>query len=125
MKVNEFMKTTKVPLFLKDMVNKTFLYDGNAHVKKIKIAVSWKNNERYSLKVVFEGQGRNLILTERALYDLCTVVRNCQGTIATVKFEGKQGERKGTHWLFSLVPDNKSHEAIKPEFSIKNLFGMK
>lgn len=122
MKVNEFMKTTKVPLFLKDMVNKTFLYDGNANVKKIKIDVAWKNNERYSLKVVFEGQGRNLILSERALYDLCSVVKNCQGTIATVKYEGKQGERKGTHWLFSIVNDKQQN---KPEFSISRIFGVK
>lgn len=115
MKVNNYMKTTKIPLFLKDIVNKTFLFDGNANVKKIKIKVAWKNNIRYSLKVVFENQGRNLILTEHALNELCSVVKNCQGTITTVKFDGKQGEGKGTHWLFSIV--DKSQEKQEPSIS--------
>ena len=114
MKVNEFMKTTTIPLFLKDIVNKTFLFDGNANVQKIKINVKWENNLRYSLNVVFENRGRNLILTERALNNLCDTVRNCQGTITTVRFDGKQGDGKATHWLFSIVTDSNTTDNKQP-----------
>lgn len=116
MKAEEFMRTTKVPLFPKDMMNKSFLYDGKEHVKHIKVDNKREDNDRYAIKVIFESQGRRLILTKRALFDLFSAVKDYPGTIVTVRFDGKQGDKKATKWLFSVVTEEKKQE--KQEFSL-------
>lgn len=116
MKARELRMETDMTIFPKDLLNKTFLFDDNAQVKKIRVNNTSIDNIRYVLKVVFDGHGRKLCLTKRALDDLLIATRHYPGTIVTVRFDGKVGEKKGTHWLFSVIDKNQK----KQELSISN-----
>lgn len=112
MKLRDERLETTMYLFPKDILNKTFLFDDNVEVKKIRVNNSREDNTRYVFKVVFDGHGRRLCLTKRALDDLLIATRHYSGTVITVRFDGKAGEKKGTHWLFSVVDKNQNKQEI-------------
>jgi hypothetical protein len=117
MKAREMRNETNMHIFPKDILNKTFLFDDNVNIKKIRVDNKREDNIRYLLKIIFDGNGRLLCLTKRALDDLLGATGNYSGVVVTVRYGGKSGEKKGTHWLFSVVNDKQQN---KHDFSISS-----
>lgn len=117
MKARELRKETSRYIFPKDMMNKTFLFDDNLEFKKIRVNNNREDKERYVIKVIVEGNGKLLCLTKRARDDLLEATSKYEGIVIKVRFEGKTGECKGTHWLFSVVDDA---QQSKPELKISS-----
>lgn len=112
MKLREERIDMDMKIFPKDILNQAFLFDDNADVNKIRVANGREDNIRYVFKVLFDGHGRLLCLTRRALDDLLIATRHYQGTIVKVRFEGKVGAKKGTHWIFTIIDDKKQEFSI-------------
>lgn len=116
MNIREMVLKNKSHIYPKDILKKTFLFDDKTPAKIIHVDNKRADNERYLIKVIFEGEQRPLCLTKHAFRELRNATSNYAGIVVRVRFDGKQGDKKATKWLFSVVTEEKKQE--KQEFSL-------